>query len=78
MTQYNRNTLIISIAILLITSIGAYKAFVYGFNRGAVKYAPIIQKDTTGLVCGLRYTEPIRCELQYTQSVQNTFNPMDQ
>jgi hypothetical protein len=68
MTQYNRNTLIISIAILLITS----------FNRGAVKYAPIIQKDTTGLVCGLRYTEPIRCELQYTQSVQNTFNPMNQ
>ena len=55
-----------------------YQAFVWGFNRGAVKYAPIIQKDTTALVCGLRYTEPIRCELQYTQSVQSTFNPMNQ
>ena len=78
MTQYNRNTLIMSIAILLITSIGAYKAFIYGFNRGAVKYAPIVQTEPSGLACGFRYTEPIRCELQDIKSVQNTFNPMNQ
>jgi hypothetical protein len=77
MTQYNRNTLIMSIAIFLITSIGAYKAFIYGFNRGAVKYAPIVQTEPTGLVCGLRYTEPIRCELEYTRpfnSVNQAYN----
>ena len=76
MTQYNRNTLIMSITILLITSIGAYKAFIYGFERGAVKYAPIVQTQATDYTNTAQWQLPLQASVK--NNLQQTVNPQKQ
>ena len=66
MYKYNKRqprllkTVVVCVIGGMIGLVVGYMTFVWGFNKGAVKYAPIVQTTTVQPVCGLQLHEWVK------------------